>query len=83
MESGRIPVSVLLTRSLFAVRCTSPFGVTRQEQQETNCSSGENAYTFTQRLPAGAPNPGPFRDAPFAPVLVMLITESPFVRFDA
>ena len=43
MEFGRIPVNVLLTRSLFAVRCTRPFGVTRQEQQEINCSSGENA----------------------------------------
>jgi len=34
IEFGRIPVSVLLTRSRFAVRFTSPFGVIRQEQQE-------------------------------------------------
>ena len=43
IEFGRIPVRVLLTRSLFPVRFTSPFGVTKQEQQEISCSSGENA----------------------------------------
>ena len=43
MELGLTPVSVLLTKSLFADRDTNPFGVIRQEQQETSCSSGENA----------------------------------------
>src|SRR2546422_7673202 len=80
IEFGRTPVSVLLTRSLLAERDTSPLGVIRQEQQEINCSSGENAYTFTQMLPTDPPNPGPFSDAPLAPVLVMFITESPLVR---
>ena len=42
-ELGRTPVKVLLTRSLFTDSETSPLGVIRQEQQEINCSSGENA----------------------------------------
>ena len=78
-ELGRTPVRVLLIRSLFTESEANPFGVIRQEQQETNCSSGENAYTFTQMLPTAPPNPGPFNDAPLAPVLVRLITESPDV----
>src|SRR5579864_6655304 len=82
-ELGRTPVKVLLTRSLFTDKETRPFGVTRQEQQETSCSSGENAYTFTQMFPAAPPNPGPNREAPLAPLFVMLITESPLVRFAA
>ena len=43
IELGRTPVSVLLTRSPFADKETKPLGVTRHEQQLTNCSSGENA----------------------------------------
>src|SRR5271165_374443 len=82
-ELGRTPVKVLLTRSLFTDKETKPFGVTRQEQQETSCSSGENAYTFTQMFPAAPPNPGPNREAPLAPLFVMLITESPLVRLAA
>lgn len=42
-ELGRIPVSVLLTKSLLIERETSAFGVTRHEQHEINCSSGESA----------------------------------------
>lgn len=43
IELGRTPVSVLLIRSLFTESEANPFGVIKQEQQETNCSSGENA----------------------------------------
>ena len=42
-EFGRTPVKVLLSTSLLSEREARPFGVMRQEQQETNCSSGENA----------------------------------------
>jgi hypothetical protein len=42
-ELGRIPVRVLLMRSFTTERDTNPSGVTRQEQQACNCSSGENA----------------------------------------
>ena len=42
-ELGRMPVKVLLTRSPFTDKDTKPLGVIRQEQQEINCSSGENA----------------------------------------
>ncbi len=42
-ELGRTPVSVLLIKSLLTESETSPFGVNKQEQQETSCSSGENA----------------------------------------
>ena len=41
-DAGTVGVSVSLTRSVFTDSETSPFGVTGQEQQETNCSSGEN-----------------------------------------
>ena len=82
-EFGVTPVSVFLVRSFFTDRETSPLGVTKQEQHDTNCSSAENAYTFTQRFPTALPNPGPFNDAPFAPVLVMSTTESPMLRLAA
>ena len=42
-EFGLTPVSVLLVRSSLTDSEFSPFGVTRQEQQEINCSSGEKA----------------------------------------
>ena len=71
MDVGTPGVRVLLIKSLRAERETSAFGVTWQLQQEISCSSGENVYVFTQMLP------------PVAPVLVMLITESPTGRFDA
>ena len=51
IDVGTPGVRVLLIKSLRAEREISAFGVTRQEQQEINCSSGENVYTFTQRLP--------------------------------
>ena len=82
-ELGRTPVRVLLIKSLLTDREAKPLGVIRQEQQDTNCSSGENAYTFTQMLPTAPPNPGPLSDAPLAPVFVKLITESPEVRLEA
>ena len=40
-DDGRMGVSVLLMRSSTTENDASPLGVTRQEQQETNCSSGE------------------------------------------
>jgi len=43
MEFGTAGVRVLLIKSFLAERETSAFGVTTQEQQEINCSSGENA----------------------------------------
>ena len=76
IDVGTAGVSVLLIRSLRALSETSAFGVTVQLQQDTNCSSGENAYTFTQRLDEVAP-------LAVAPVLVMLITESPTFRCEA
>ena len=42
-ELGLTPVSVLLVRSSLTESEFRPFGVTRQEQHEINCSSGENA----------------------------------------
>src|SRR5205823_4872576 len=42
-DVGTAGVSVLLIRSLRTDSETKPFGVTGQEQQETICSSGENA----------------------------------------
>jgi len=38
---GTAGVKVLLIRSFLAESDTRPFGVTVQEQQDTNCSSGE------------------------------------------
>src|SRR5579871_2812678 len=54
-ELGMAGVKVLLIRSFFTESETNPFGVTRQLQQEISCSSGENVYTFTQRLLLLAP----------------------------
>src|SRR5450631_2685495 len=79
MDVGTPGVRVLLIKSLRAERETSAFGVTRQEQQDINCSSGENVYTFAHRLPFWVGNE---TEEP-APVLVMLTTESPMARFDA
>ncbi len=42
IELGTTLVRVFWTKSVLADRCTSEFGVTRQEQQEISCSSGEN-----------------------------------------
>src|SRR5882672_4979671 len=51
IEDGVAGVRVLLVRSFFTDSETSPSGVTGHEQQATICSSGENAYTFTQIAP--------------------------------
>jgi hypothetical protein len=48
IEFGRAGVNVLLIRSETADSETRAFGVTVQEQQEINCSSGEKAYTLAQ-----------------------------------
>ena len=82
-EFARIPVNVLFIRSLVTDKETNPLGVITQEQQVTSCSSGENAYRLTQIFPTAPANPGPARAAPFAPVFVILITESPFSKFAA
>jgi hypothetical protein len=82
-EVGITPVNVLLARSFFTERETKAFGVTGHVQQEINCSSGENVYTFAQILPTAVPNPGPSRGAPLRPELLMSITESPFWRLAA
>jgi hypothetical protein len=42
-EVGITPVSVFCVRSRVTPRLAKPFGVTRQEQHEISCSSGENA----------------------------------------
>src|ERR1041385_9246396 len=82
-ELGTTCVNVLVSRSAPTERCTNAFGVTRQEQHDTSCSSGENVYTLTQRLPTGGPKPGPCSGAPLRPVLVMSIKDSPLSRFEA
>lgn len=82
-EFGFTPVSVLLITSSFTDKETNPLGVIRQEQQEINCSSGENPYTFTHMFPIAAAKPGPVSEAPLAPLLVKLITESPEVKLAA
>lgn len=51
IEFGRMPVRVVLIRSSTTDSAARPLGVTRQEQHDTICSSGENAYTFTQIEP--------------------------------
>src|SRR5207253_3716214 len=79
IDVGTPGVNVLLIKSFRADSETSPFGVTRQVQQEINCSSGENTYTFAQMLPFCVGN----ATVELAPVLVMLTTESPTARFDA
>ena len=38
---GRMPVNVLKSTSFVTDKETSPFGVIKQEQQATSCSSGE------------------------------------------
>ena len=43
MEVGVTPVRVFPIKSVRALRCTSAFGVTRQEQHAISCSSGEKA----------------------------------------
>jgi hypothetical protein len=77
MEVGRFENRLLGTISRFTDKETKPFGVTGQEQQEKSCSSGENAYTFTQIKPL-LPTP-----ASFAPVFVILMKESPTFRLAA
>ena len=42
-EFGRIPVSVLPSKSVVTDKEARPFGVIKQEQHEISCSSGENA----------------------------------------
>ena len=42
MAVGTAGVRVLLIKSLLADSDVSPFGVTKQVQQEISCSSGEN-----------------------------------------
>ena len=42
-EVGTTPVKVRIVRSRLTPRFTNPFGVTKQEQNAINCSSGENA----------------------------------------
>src|SRR5437764_13248903 len=80
---GTPGVSVLLARSCFAEKATSPFGVTGQEQHETNCSSGVKAYRLAQRAPVMLAVVPACRPAPSAPVLVMSVNESPAARFAA
>ena len=43
MEFGLVPVNVLATKSLLTEREANPLGVIKQEQHDTNCSSGEKA----------------------------------------
>jgi len=73
IEVGTPGVSVLLIMSLRAESDMSAFGVTLQEQQEINCSSGENVYTFAHRLPFCVGKVS----VELSPVLVRLITASP------
>src|SRR5882672_8600305 len=80
---GTAGVSVLLARSDFAEKATSPFGVTGQEQQDTSCSSGVKAYRFAQSAPVMVAVMPDCRLAPRAPVLVMSVNESPAARFEA
>src|SRR5262245_4521819 len=75
---GTPGVSVLLIRSLRDDSESSPFIVTRQVQQETSCSSGENVYTFAQMFPFCVGN----AIVELFPVLVMLTTESPTLRLE-
>ncbi len=79
MEFGTDRVRLRGSKSVLAERCTSALGVTRQEQHAISCSSGVNAYTFTQILPV-VPARGPEASAPRAPAFVILITPSPTLR---
>ena len=83
IDVGTAGVSVLLIRSFFADSDTSPFGVTGHEQHEINCSSGEKVYTFAQIAPVVLADVPDAKPAPRAPLLVMLTTESPMLRFEA
>lgn len=73
-EVGLPGVKVLLAKSLFAEIELRPSGVTKHEQHETNCSSGEKANTFTHRFPFSTA-------VELWPVLVKFMTESPNGRF--
>ena len=79
IEVGVAGVSGLEIKSLTADRETNPFGVTGQEQHDTNSSSGENTYTFAQTAPVTLAVVPDCRPAFKAPVLEMLMTESPAV----
>jgi hypothetical protein len=70
-----------LMRSDLAESETKPFGVTGQEQQETISSVGSKAYTLAQTAPVTVASVPVVNPAPWAPVLVILITESPMSRF--
>jgi len=83
MEFGTAGVRVLLIRSVFAESETSPLGVTGHEQQEINCSSGENVYTLAHKAPVVDALVPDARPAPRAPEFVILTTESPMLRLDA
>jgi hypothetical protein len=67
---------------LTADKETKPFGVTGHEQHEINCSSGENIYTFAQIAPVILAELPDCSEAPRAPSFVMLMTESPRLRFE-
>jgi len=82
-DVGTAGVNVLLIKSFRTERETKPFGVTGQEQQETNCSSSENAYTFAQMEPVRLAVVPDWFAAPRAPVFEILMTESPTFRFEA
>ena len=77
---GRAGVNVFEIRSFTTDNETRPFGVTGQEQQETNCSSGENVYTFTHTAPVIEAEVPDCKEAPCSPVFVMLMTESARLR---
>ena len=77
---GIAGVSVLPARSFFADSDTRPFGVTGQEQHDTICSSGVNAYTFAHKAPVVLADVPDARPAPPAPELEMFTTESPTLR---
>lgn len=78
MDVGTPGVRVLLIRSLRTDSEASPFGVTGQEQQEINCSSGENVNTFTQSVPFCEGKP----TVELVPVLVISINESPTFKLE-
>ena len=75
---GTAGVKVLLIKSLRAESETNPSGVIGQVQQETNCSSGENVYTFAQMLPFWVGNAA----VEEVPALVTLTTESPTLKLE-
>ena len=79
IDVGTPGVRVLLIRSFRADSETNASGVTRQLQQEISSSLGSNVYTFTHRFPFWVGK----ATVELAPVLVMLITESPTARLEA